>query len=106
MSGNASSIDCAWNLVVKAPGGVQKSVITLRSHNGVLTGTIANDAFGTQEIEEGTYDGELLTWKSRLQEPVDLTVSYFATLDDENNISGHIRAAMAKILFSGTPVGK
>lgn len=100
----AKKIDGAWNLIVKAPGGEQKSVVTLKSEGESLVGTISNEKFGVQEIEDGKFDGQTLSWKSKITSPMKLTVSYIATLDENNNISGHIKAAMAKILFSGTPV--
>ncbi len=106
MSTTATVIDGAWKLTVKAPNGTQTSVVTLKSEGEALTGTIANDSFGVQDIEEGKYDGQVLTWKSKITKPMKLTVVYTATLDENNNISGHIKAAMAKILFSGVPVEK
>lgn len=104
MSTTAATIDCAWNLVIKAPNGEQRSVVTLKSDGESLSGTIANDDFGVQDIESGKFDGETLTWKSKITKPMKLTVTYVATLDGDNNISGHIKAAMAKIQFTGTPV--
>ena len=106
MSTTTAVIDGAWSLTVKAPNGTQTSVVTLKSEGEVLTGTIANDSLGVQDIEDGKYDGQNLTWKSKITKPMKLTVSYHATLDENNNITGHIKAAMAKILFSGTPVAK
>ncbi len=106
MSTTATAIDCAWNLILKSPTGDQHSVLTLKSDGNLLTGTIANDSFGTQEIEAGQYDGETLTWKSKITKPVKLTVSYTATLDENNNMKGVVNAALAKIKFSGTPVAE
>lgn len=107
MSTDAVSINGAWDLVVKAPGGPQMSVVTLKADNGVLTGTISNDEFGEQAIEDGRFDGELLTWKVKWKSTkasLSQTVSYVATLDEDRNLRGHIKAAMAKILFFGSPV--
>lgn len=106
MSTTAAAIDCAWNLVLKAPNGEQRSVLTLKSEGDVLTGTIANDSFGVQEIEDGKFDGENLTWKSKITKPLKLTLTYVATVDANNVITGHAKAAMAKITFTGTPVAK
>ena len=100
----ATAIDGAWNLVLKAPNGEQHSVLTLKSEGDALTGTISNDSFGTQEIEAGKFDGEKLTWKSKITKPMKLTLTYSATLDENNNIKGQANAMMAKIPFTGTPV--
>ena len=106
VSTSETVIDNAWDLIIQAPNGEQRSVVTLKSEGGVLTGTITNPEFGEQPIEGGKYDGEKLTWKSKMTKPVKLTVTYNATLDGDNNISGHIKAMMAKIPFTGTPVAK
>lgn len=102
----ATVIDGAWDLVLKAPNGVQKSVLTLKSDGAALTGTISNDSFGVQDIEDGKFDGETLSWKSKITKPLKLTLSYTAKLDGNNNISGQANAALAKIPFTGTPVAK
>ena len=106
MSVTAAAIDGAWKLLIKSPTGDQQSIVTLKSEGDALTGTIANDTFGVQDIEEGKYDGETLTWKSKITKPMKLTVTYVATLDADNNIKGHINAVMTKIKFSGVPVAK
>ena len=106
MSSNTISkpIDCSWNFVVKVPGGEQKSVVTLKSNGSTLTGTMNSEEYGNQEIEDGKYDGETLTWKSKTTKPMKLTLTYTATLDEQNQMSGFIKVAMAKLKFVGTPV--
>lgn len=98
----AKPVDCSWNFVVKVPGGEQKSVVTLKSEGTTLTGTMNSEEYGVQPIEEGKYDGETLTWKSKTTKPMKLTLTYTAKLDDQNNLSGFIKVAMAKLTFVGT----
>jgi len=102
----AAAIDCSWDFVVKTPAGEQKSVVTLKSEGGTLTGSMDSKEYGVQQIEEGTYDGETLVWKSKVTKPMKLTLTYTATLDADNNMSGFLKVAMAKMKFSGTPVAK
>ncbi|AUM12374.1 hypothetical protein [Ketobacter alkanivorans] len=98
-------IDCSWDFVVKAPGGKEeKSVVTLKSDGATLTGTMNSEEYGVQEIEDGKFDGETLTWKSKTTKPMKLTLKYTATVDDANNMKGFIKVAMAKLKFSGTPI--
>ena len=106
MSDTEVAIDNSWNLVVKSPTGDQHSVLTLKSNGGVLTGSSFSETSGNQEIEDGTYDGETLKWKSKVTKPMKITVTFVATLDENNNINGYIKAMMTKIKFSGTPIGK
>ena len=101
----AKVIDCTWDFVVKAPGGKEeKSVVSLKSDGENLTGTMDSQEYGKQEIEEGKFDGETLTWKSKTTKPMKLTLKYTATVDDANNMTGFIKVAMAKLKFTGTPI--
>lgn len=101
----AKVIDCTWDFVVKAPGGKEeKSIVSLKSSGESLTGTMDSEEYGKQEIEDGHFDGETLTWKSKTTKPMKLTLKYTATVDDANHMTGFIKVAMAKLKFSGTPV--
>lgn len=103
MSNVANAVDCTWDFVVKIPGGEQKSIVSLKSNGSTLTGTMNSETYGIQEIEEGTFDGETLVWKSKTTKPMKLTLTYTATLDESNNMEGVVKVAMAKMKFSGTP---
>ncbi len=100
----AKPVDATWNFVVKTPTGEQKSVVTLKSDGTTLTGFMDSAEYGKQPIEEGKYDGETLTWKSKTTKPMKLTLTYTATLDASNVMTGFIKVAMAKLKFTGTPV--
>lgn len=106
MSTTAAAIDCAWDFEVKTPTGVQKSVITLKSEGDKLVGTMDSKEYGVQAIEDGKFDGETLSWKSKTTKPMKLTLNYTATLDENNNMKGIMKVAMAKLQFSGTPIAK
>ena len=103
MSNVANAVDCTWDFVVKIPGGEQKSIVSLKSNGSTLTGTMNSETYGIQEIEEGTFDGETLVWKSKTTKPMKLTLTYTATLDESNNIEGVVKVEMKKMKFSGTP---
>ena len=106
MSTTAAAIDCVWDVTIKVPGGEQKSIVTLKSDGDKLTGTMNSEEYGIQEIEDGAYDGETLSWKSKTTKPMKLTLKYSATLDENNNMKGVIKVAMAKMQFTGTPVAQ
>lgn len=97
-------IDCAWDFEVSSPGKKDKSVVTLKSEGDVVTGTMNSEEFGVQEIQDGAWDGETITWKSKVTKPMKLTLKYTATLDEENNMTGFIKVAMAKLKFKGVPI--
>ena len=106
MSTTAAAIDCAWDFEVKTPTGAQKSIVTLKSEGDKLVGTMDSKDYGVQSIEEGKWDGETLVWKSKTTKPMKLTLTYTATLDENNNMKGVVKVAMAKLQFSGTPIAK
>ena len=97
-------IDYAWDFAVSVPGGKQKSIVTLKSDGEALTGTMNSEEYGVQDIEDGSFDGETLKWKSKTTKPMKLTLKYTATLDEANNMTGFVKVAMAKMKFSGTLV--
>ena len=105
MSANAeaTAIDSVWDVTVKVPGKEQQSVVTLKSDGDALTGTMDSAEYGLQEIEDGSWDGETLTWKSKTTKPMKLTLTYTATLDENNNLEGQVKVAMAKFKISGVP---
>lgn len=103
MSTEATAIDCVWDVTVQVPGKAQQSVVTLKSDGETLTGTMNSEEYGLQEIEDGTWDGETLIWKSKTTKPMKLTLTYTATLDENNNLEGTVKVAMAKFKISGTP---
>lgn len=106
MTTTAAAIDCAWDFVVKTPTGEQRSVVTLKSEGDKLVGTMDSKDYGLQEVLDGTWDGETLTWKSKVTKPMKLTLTYTATLDANNNMKGFLKVAMAKMQFTGTPIAR
>ncbi|MCG8313853.1 MAG: hypothetical protein MI976_11600 [Pseudomonadales bacterium] len=99
----ATAIDCAWDVQVQTPGKAQKSVITLKSDGDKLTGNMNSEEYGVQEIFDGKWDGETMSWKSKTTKPMKLTLTYTATVDENNNLEGTVKVAMAKFKISGTP---
>ena len=103
MSAEATAIDCVWDVTVQVPGKAQQSVVTLKSDGETVTGTMDSEEYGVQEIEDGKWDGETLIWKSKTTKPMKLTLTYTATLDENNNLEGQVKVAMAKFKISGVP---
>jgi hypothetical protein len=96
-----SDFDHTWDFTVKAPMKEEKSVVKLKSVGGVVTGSMDSKDHGLQEIEEGTFDGDTIIWKSKVTKPMKLTLTYTATLDEAKNLSGELKVAMAKMKISG-----
>lgn len=101
----ARNFDITWDFKVKVPmKPEEESVLSFQCEDGeTVTGYMDSEQHGKQEILEGTWDGENLVWKSQVEKPMKLKLTYTATLDDEDNMEGFLKVAMAKMQFKGTP---
>lgn len=85
------SVDGIWQLIIDSPMGKQETTLNLSNVDGVLTGTMVNEAGGmSTEIFEGRAEAADLQWKAKLSKmPVTLT---FRTTVDEDLMSGTVKA--------------
>ena len=96
-----SSADGIWNCTVNSPMGAQDSTITLQTDGTSLTGTMAGQQ-GTLDLKDGAVDGENLTWKADLTQPMPITLEFAATVDGDA-ISGTVKlGSFGNAEFSGT----
>ena len=101
----ARNFDLSWDFTVKVPmKGEEKSVVAFKCEDGeTVTGYMDSGDHGKQDILEGTWDGTNLIWKSQVEKPMKLKLTYTSTLDDDNNMTGFLKVAMAKMKFTGVP---
>lgn len=94
------SADGTWNITTNSPMGSQQGTLTLASDGGALTGTMSGPQ-GDIEIQDGTVDGDKLTWKAQVTQPMAITLDVAATVDGDA-ISGTIKlGAFGNATFSG-----
>ena len=72
-----SNADGVWETVTNTPVGQQKATMTLATAGDTLTGTLSG-AQGTITIQEGKVDGDRLTWKADITNPMPMTLSFSA----------------------------
>jgi len=84
------SIDGKWDVTVNSPMGVQKSVLTLKTEGGKLTGTNAGQ-MGSLEVKNGKVDGNRLTWTMDMTKPFAIELEVEATVNGDT-IEGSIKA--------------
>src|SRR3546814_11019582 len=77
-----SQVDGSYECVTKSPMGDQKSVFTVQSDGDTFTGQNAG-AMGSLDVENGTVDGNKLTWTMNMKVPMPLTLECAATLDGD-----------------------
>ena len=93
--------DGTWNLTMDTPMGERRSTLTLSTSGGTLTGT--QEAEGnTTEIADGTANGNDLSWKVSITNPMPLTLTFSGTVDG-NALTGTADTGMfGSFPFEGT----
>ena len=93
--------DGTWNLTMQTPMGEQRSTLTLATAGGTLTGK--QEAEGnTTDIAEGTVNGNALSWKVSITNPMPLTLTFTGTVDG-NTLNGSADTGMfGSFPFEGT----
>jgi hypothetical protein len=95
------SADGTWNLTMQTPMGERRSTLTLSTAGGTLTGQ--QEAEGnTTDIAEGTVNGNDLSWKVSITNPMPLTLTFSGTVDG-NSLNGTADTGMfGSFPFEGT----
>ena len=90
-----------WNITTTSPMGSQDGTLDLAEDGSSLTGKMSGPQ-GDIELNEGTVDGNDLTWKAEVTSPMAITLEVAASVDGDN-ISGNIKlGSFGNATFSGT----
>ena len=93
--------DGTWITTINSPMGSQNGTMSLATDGGTLTGKISGPQ-GEIEIEDGTVDGDSLTWKAKMTSPMPMTLEFSATVSGDE-INGEVKlGAFGNATFSGT----
>ena len=80
--------DGKWEISMNTPMGAQSGSLDLKEDGKTLTGTMsAAAAPDAMEISDGTVDGDNLTWKAALTQPMPVTLEFVALIEGDK-ISG------------------
>ncbi len=82
----------SWNISMETPMGTRKAVLTLAAEGAELTGTMAVDA-GSTAIKDGKLDGNKVSWKTDIQQPMPMTLEFSATVEGDS-LSGSVKLGM------------
>jgi hypothetical protein len=95
------AVDGSWNITMSTPMGERQASLTLVSSGGALTGTQSADG-ESGEIFDGTVNGNDVSWKLDITNPMPLTLTYTGTVDGDA-ISGEMGIGpMGSFPFTGT----
>lgn len=96
-----SGIDGDWQCTLDTPLGEQSVLLTLHTDGTALSGR-ANTAFGTQDFDGGTVNGNDLTWHVTLTQPMPAELDFSATIEGDT-INGLVNAGpLGQQPFTGT----
>ena len=94
------AVDGNWNIVMTTPMGERKATLTIKSAGSALTGTMSGEQ-GSGEIADGKVDGNKVSWKASIQNPMPLTLEFTAKVSGDN-ISGEMGIGpMGSFPFTG-----
>jgi hypothetical protein len=95
------ALDGSYDCITKSPMGDQKSVFTVTTDGGTFSGQNAGQ-MGSLDVEDGTVDGNTLSWKMSMKVPMPMTLTCTATIDGDT-LTGTINAgAFGSMPMTGT----
>src|SRR5262249_11483717 len=95
------AVDGNWNLTMTTPMGDRQATRSLKSVVDTLTGTQGADGNST-EIFDGAVNGNDVTWKVSITNPMPLTLEFTGTVAGDA-ISGQMGIGiMGSFPFTGT----
>lgn len=94
------SADGKWTTTMNTPMGAQSGEMDLTTDGTSLTGTLTA-AGNAVEIADGQVDGNNLTWKAAVTQPMPITLEFSAIVDGDS-ISGDVKlGAFGNATFTG-----
>jgi hypothetical protein len=94
------AVDGNWNLTMTTPMGERKATLSLASSGGTLTGTQGAEGNST-EIFDGSVNGDNVTWKVSITNPMPLTLEFTGKVSGDN-IAGEMGIGpMGSFPFTG-----
>jgi hypothetical protein len=87
------AVDGTWNLVVNTPMGTQESTLVISTSGSTLTGTQSAGSGEGRPIEEGTVDGNDISWKAAITKPMPMTLVFTGTVDGDQ-LTGQVKLGM------------
>ncbi len=95
------SADGNWSLVVASPIGERPATLSVTTDGSTLKGSQQADGNST-EIFDGTVDGNAISWKVSIVDPMPMTLEFTGTMDGDE-LSGSVTlGAFGDASFSGT----
>lgn len=86
------AVDGNWMITMETPLGERSATLSLAANGSALTGTMSGEA-GTTEIQDGAVNGNALSFKVDITQPMPLTLEFAATVESDQ-MSGSVKLGM------------
>ena len=93
-----ADVDGKWNCTVESPMGEQEFVLTVISDGDRFTGSAVGN-IGSKDIDEGSVDGNTVSWTMHISKPMPLTLACKATVSGDT-LEGKVKAG----IFGSFPI--
>jgi hypothetical protein len=93
--------DGNWNLVVATPMGERHGNLSLKTDGTILRGSQMADGNST-EIFDGTVDGNEISWKVSINDPMPMTLKFDGTISGDTVSGSVVLGDFGRSSFSGT----
>jgi hypothetical protein len=95
------SADGTWKVTLNSPMGSQDATLVLATDGSTLTGKMTGPQ-GELDLTDGTVNGDSLSWKAALTQPMPIELDFTATVNGDS-IEGTAKlGAFGSAPFSGT----
>jgi hypothetical protein len=86
------TVDGTWNIAMETPMGTRNATLALMTNGNTLTGQMRGEG-GAADIYDGMVNGNKLSWKSDITQPMSLTLEFSATVEGDK-MSGNVKLGM------------
>jgi len=93
--------DGNWSLIVTTPMGERRATLSVKTDGNALKGSQSADGNST-EIFDGTVNGNEVSWKVSITQPMDMTLEFTGTINGDEVSGNVILGAFGTASFSGT----
>ncbi len=95
------SADGNWSLTVVTPMGERQANLRVKTDGNALKGSQSADG-NSAEIFDGTVNGNEVSWKVSITEPLDMTLAFTGTINGDEVTGSVTLGAFGTASFSGT----
>src|ERR1700755_1843492 len=94
------AVDGNWNITMSTPMGERNATLALKNSGGTLTGTQGADG-NSAEIFDGTANGDDISWKVSITNPMPLTLDFTGKVSGDNMTGEMGIGPMGSFPFTG-----